>query len=201
MVDRSSSRLPGAVPPSDASAAERAGERLFGYARVQRQARAAAVEAQRAAEAAGPFRPALSPLTTRSSPRRPPLYTSPPPRPLSPPTPAVSASGAAVPPRCWSAYLDRLAATERRRRARLRELRWRVAEDAVGDCTFRPRLAPRRSSHGTSTAVLRADSPRAALAAARLGCHAVAETQSTALLLFEADMEALRNSLLRLRSR
>lgn len=198
--------LCGALQQLPRSVGERAGERLFVYAHL-RQNRKAAVRAQCSDEIADLYRSATSPLAKRISTRRAPLdavAAAPhvPSAQLDEPT-AIRSSTSAL-PRCWQGFLSRTAERERRRLARLRKLKLQVVESAVEECTFHPRLSPQTSrcpvrDCASFGAALHATQSTTIIDGEARSSHAHTEDWAAALAMFEAEMKELQDTLVRLR--
>lgn len=134
-------------PSNTLAAGDQAGERLHTYARIQTARRQESLRARDVADTVDCFHPQITKLARSSHLERALLYpvhgkapltnaeigkaTSP--VPLSPPSARVSADQ-------WRNFLSRAVAHERRRDARLLELKMQLAEEAVRECTFRPKL-------------------------------------------------------------
>ncbi|CAJ1987600.1 hypothetical protein conserved [Leishmania donovani] len=189
------------------SVGERAGERLFVYAHAQRQNRKAAMKAQCSDETADLYRPAMGLLAKRMSKRRAPLHgvAAAPRAPsvqLDEPT-AIQLLTSAL-PRYWREFLSRTAERERHRLARLRKLKLQVVESAVEECTFHPRLSPQTCrcparDCDSSGAAPHATPSTTIIDGEERSSHAPTEEWAAALAMFEAEMQALHDTLVRLR--
>ncbi|KAG5482463.1 hypothetical protein CUR178_05602 [Leishmania enriettii] len=189
------------------SVSERAGERLFAYAHVQRQSRKSAVEAQRLAETAGLFHPEVRSLAKGSLARRGPLHAAATPmrvQSVRPDEASANGSSPSAVPRCWRAFLSRALDWERQRTARLQELRLQVVEGVVKECTFHPRLSPHLCACGAcnyrnSSAGLHAVDFSVTKEREKQSSRSCTERWAAALAMFEAEMEELQDTLVRLR--
>ncbi|KAG5482291.1 hypothetical protein LSCM4_05544 [Leishmania orientalis] len=189
------------------SVSERAGERLFAYAHVQRQSRKSAVEAQRSAETAGLFHPEVRSVAKGNSARHGPLYAAATPmcvQSVRPDEASANGSSPSAVPRCWRAFLSRAFDWERQRIARLQELRLQVVEGAVKECTFHPRLSPHLCACGAcnyrhSAAASHAADFSVTREHEKQSSRRRRERWAAALAMFEAEMEELQDTLVRLR--
>ncbi|CAG9572047.1 hypothetical protein LMJF_16_0130 [Leishmania major strain Friedlin] len=186
---------------------EGAGERLFFYAHVQRRNCKAAVKAQCSDDTADLYRPAMGLLAKRMSTRRA-LLDAVAATPRVPSVqrdePAAIQSSTSALPRCWQKFLSRTAERERQRLARLRNLKLQVVESAVEECTFRPRLSPQTSrcparDCDSSGAAPHATSSTTVINGEERSSHARTEEWAATLAMFEVEMQALQNTLVRFR--
>ncbi|KPA77772.1 hypothetical protein ABB37_06607 [Leptomonas pyrrhocoris] len=176
---------------------DRAGERLHTYAHVQKKRLQQIRQAQSAVDAARLFHPHISELARSPCLTRAPLYAASK-KTASTSSEAAGASpspfaAAQMSPAHWDSFLSRSAAHERHRSARLRELKLQTAEDAVRECTFRPRVG-----RLPEEAVDQADAPSPRVLD-QLGNDAVAQQWMRDLEIFNREMELLKEELTSLR--
>lgn len=198
----SAQRLTRCGAHSPVSVTERAGERLYAYADVQRQVQRASAAAQRSVETAGLFAPEVSPLAKSRASR----YRD---VPVPAATHAAAQPPAPSPPRRrtsppqWSKFFHRTTAHEARRAARQAERTLEAAEADLAACTFRPALVP---THTGGVPRVRSQ------VRPRPGRHPLVDTNMTGggtaarearwrseLASFEATMQALQDELSLLR--
>jgi hypothetical protein len=204
MPHTSSSSVAGlsdACRASHALVCDRAGERLYSYARVQeaRQQQTRS-DAQNVKYATHLFRPTISELARSPHIRRTPLYPAA--RKASPETSAdvLSASSplplapalasARVSPAQWRGFLSRAAVYEHRRSARLRELKLQAADEELREGTFRPKIhnAPAQAYAGVASC-------RASATGDRVSCVELTSRWVQEVEEFTREMERLQREL------